>query len=148
MGKLNIDLTDVKTGGFEALAKGWKHVRVVDYEMKESGENAKHPGAQYLAWEFEVIGGDEDGRKIWTNTSLLPQALFALKGLADACEVEYDEDGIDPDEIVGKECMLKNSHRMYEGEAQNNVKAFKKVGEIAPTPIGGDDSSGGGSLLP
>jgi hypothetical protein len=139
-----IDLSNVEGGSsYDPLPANQYHVAVTDVEVKESGPNSKNPGSLYLAWEFTVQSGEFEGRKLWTNTSLLPQALFGLKGLIAACP----NSGLDPNgtldleevtsELMGQDVCavvtLKTKpaeYAQYEGEKQNNIKAFKPMGQM------------------
>lgn len=151
-----IDLTNVEGGGgFEPIPGGQYHLAVTGVEVKESGPNSKNPGSLYIAWEFTIQAGEYEGRRLWTNTSLLPQALFGLKGLIAAAKI----DGLDPNgqldleevvdrmqgaEVVGVVVKQKKpaAYAQFEGEEQNNIKSFKPMSEFkAPGPKGS-------SLLP
>ena len=47
--------------------------KVVEIE-EDVGSNS---GLPYLSWQFEVIGGKHDGRKLYHTTSLQPDSLAA-----------------------------------------------------------------------
>ena len=149
-----LDMSGVQAGGgFEAKPNGWYLVAVTDYEERESGENAKNPGATYTNWELTIQEGPYEGQKFWTNTSHLPQALFALKGLIGAAMPEFDdwtnvdlEEDIYP-EIQGRSFWVKNSTRMYDGEKRDNIKSFKPEDDRPKSGIVGEDDAGSSSGL-
>ena len=134
-----IDLSGVEGGsGFEPIPGGQYLLAVTDAEVKESGENAKNPGSLYIAWEFTVQDGEYENRKLWTNTSLLPQALFGLKGLIAACpKTGLDPNGaLDLEDIIAKmlgqevvgivvQKTKPEQYQNFPGEKQNNIKGFK-----------------------
>jgi len=144
---LRVDFTGVESGGFPVMPSGWYTVKVTDYEIKQSGPNAKNPGSDYINWEFTIQDGEFENRKQWAITSLLPQALFGLKGLlAAAGWTEEQLSGpidLDPifEEIIGRELQVKVIQEKYEDEMRNKTKGFRAVGSGAA-----DDSDK--SLLP
>ncbi len=117
--------------GFDALPSNKYHVVVSEADLREAGEDAKHPGSEYYNWTFTILSGKFEGRKLFTNTSLLENALFALKGLCEASqqwtaeELASDEFDFDPDRVVGTEMVLTVSQKPYQGEMQNQVKKFR-----------------------
>lgn len=153
------DFTGVDSGGFDALPAGQYPVTVTNGELKESGPNAKNPGAEYVSWELTVDEGHENaGRKFWLITSLLPQALFGLKGLLLATgkwteeelnaaggfswsiEDDVDDEGNEVIGVVGSQVIAKVIQRVYEGEKTNAVKGVKSASEA--------QKEAAGSLLP
>lgn len=138
-----VNFSDVDGDGFEALPSGTYHVKITDGELREAGENAKNPGSQYINWEFTVQSGDLANRKLWTNSSLLPQALFRLKQMFKATGHWDDEDlnaddfNFDIDDAIGLDLKVVVTTRMYEEEKQNDIKRFKPISaeEIADTSL-------------
>lgn len=127
---MRVNFTDVQSTNYEALPKGWYSVKVTDGELRESGPNSKNPGSEYINWELTIQEGEFADRKVWTNTSLLPQALFALKGLMEAAGIDASSEiDFEIDHLIGKDVQVRLSQRTYEGEVQNDVKGFKKAGE-------------------
>jgi hypothetical protein len=98
----------------------------------------KAEDGDYLNWEFVVIDGDYENRRLWLITSLKPTALFRLKGLfeqldvldGDEMELEYDDDKevtqssgprlLYPD-VEGLEATAKVTVEMYDGKERNKV---------------------------
>jgi len=124
----------------EPVPSGWYHMKVTDGEVRESGPNAKNPGAEYINWELTIQDGEFENRKGWVNASLLPHALFTLKGLLSAtgidCSADLDFEIVD---VVGKDLLAKASvtskkdkeGRVVEGEYQNEWKSFRPyTGEV------------------
>jgi len=96
---------------FAPLPPGNYHAVVFKGELKEAGENAKNPGSQYIAWEFNILDEGFEKRKAWMNTSLVPNALPMLKRFLLAVgyeeeELNNTEFGIDIDEVISRECRL------------------------------------------
>jgi len=142
------------TGGFEAFGGGTYHLAITDAEIAESGPQAKNPGANYIKFEFTIQSGAYENRKLWVNASLLPQALFTLKGIL-AATGRDPEASLDVEEYVeecqGDECIgvvkvrpKKEEYADYKGQKENYIKSFKALGSVPlqdgapldPPPVG------------
>lgn len=137
---LRVDFSGVDSSGFDPIPSGTYVAKVTDGELRESGPNSKNPGSQYINWEFTIQEGEYQGRKQWLNTSLLPQALFGLKGLL-AATGKFDVDGdldFDIEDVIGSDVAIVVKTKTYDDELRNEVKKVKPVGE----------SSSDSSLLP
>lgn len=135
---MRVNFADVEDG-FKPIPAGTYRARVTDGELRESGPNSKNPGSEYINWEFTISHGDFEGRKQWLNTSLLPHALFGLKGLIAATgkftdeELASDDFDFDINELLegNPEVMIVVNQSEYEGETRNNVKRVKPVTSAA-----------------
>lgn len=112
--------------------KGVEGRRVVlpegDYVFRVD-QVTKEPGnaADQLVWVFAV---DDDGefkdQKVYYRTSLAPQALWNLRSLLEAMEVEVPDGPLDidlsemPDSIVGGQV----AHEEYQGRPQARIVDF------------------------
>jgi hypothetical protein len=123
---------------FAPLPPGTYSAVVFKGELKEAGENAKNPGSQYIAWEFNILDDGYEKRKAWMNTSLVSNALPMLKRFLLA--VGYDEEelnnpefGIDIDEVVARECRLVivESINPNTDEKTHSVKRILPSGAVA-----------------
>jgi hypothetical protein len=65
---LRVNLSSVEGDVFDPIKAGNYPLDVFDGEIREGGPDAKHPGAEYIAWEFTVAAGDNEGRHLWDNT--------------------------------------------------------------------------------
>lgn len=141
---IRVNFTDVaSSNSYEPVPTGKYNVFVTDGEIKESGPNSKNPGSQYINWEMTIDGGNYDGRKLWTNTSLLPQALFGLKGLLAAAGLNADgELDFDIKDVIGKKIRAKVIKKPADGsyDERNEIKAFYAAGL--------EDDESDNSLLP
>ncbi len=149
---MRVDLSGTET--FEVIPSGRYQAKVTDGEIRSSGPNAKHPGSEYINWEFTIQEGDYEGRKQWTNTPIghgecdcndwKSGALFGLNNLLAATEKwsreELDDDEFDFEiaDIIGSDVSIAVAVEPYQGEDVNNVKRVKP-------PYVGDDAD---SLLP
>jgi hypothetical protein len=142
---IRVNLTDVGTG-FDPIPAGKYRFKVTDGSLETSGEQAKNPGAQYIKWELTVSEGDFEGRKLFLNTSLLPQALFGLKGLL-AATGSWTEEELNQDldfeiaDVLGEEVGAIVAQKEYQGDTVNNIKRCIPVDKVT-------SSSGASSLLP
>jgi len=139
MGSLKLNLAEVEVRDFEALPAGRYHVRVTDWEPREAGQDAKNPGKYYINLEMTIVDGPYEDRKLWTNVNFLPNALFTLKALATALDIESELEGIESDDETfedmcqqagqiiadaNKDFVVRVAVRQYNGNDQNDVKAI------------------------
>ena len=64
---------------FAPLPPGTYDAVVFKGELKEAGEQAKNPGSQYIAWEFNILNEGFEKRKAWMNTSLKSAGMGIVK---------------------------------------------------------------------
>jgi len=137
---MKINFADTEISDFEPLPSGWYNVAVTDGELRES-KSEKNPGSEYIHWEYTVQEGPHENRKVWDNTTLLPHALFSLKGLLAACGFAVDGDlDFDIPDVVGKTLQIRLAQREHDGNTYNDVKGYKASGVKV--------SAGNSSLLP
>ena len=145
---LRVNFADVED--YDPIPSGNYHLKVTDGELRDSGENAKHPDSQYINWELTVQKGEFEGRKVWTNTVFdhaectcdegdkFMKGLFALMGLLGATgkwskeELKDDEFDFEIDDVIGldvKAAVTKTGSEDDEYGVQNNVKRFRRISE-------------------
>lgn len=123
---------------FKPLPEGVYSAKVAGGEVRVAGENAKYPGSKYIAWEFAILEEGYEKRKLWSNTSLRPEArvgLFRfLKALgipeddlkADTFEIgtEDESEEVNDERIIGAACRLvvEGGVNPRTDEPNNNVK--------------------------
>lgn len=129
---IRVNLAGVESE-FEALPSGRYLCNITDGEIRESGPEAKHPGSEYIRWELTVAQGDFEGRKLFTNSTLLEHALFSLHNVLKATG-KWDQKALDNpkfefeiDEVVGSQVVAVVAQRDYQGEMVNDVKRLKPV---------------------
>jgi len=162
---LRVNLSEVEGDAFDPIPAGWYPLNVIDGEIREGGPDAKHPGAEYIAWEFTVATGDSEGRHLWDNTvwrhddgegggcqcgnedNILKynKGLFKLKNLLAATgrwtkeELDSDEFGFEIDEVLGSLVRARVTRRSDEEYGDSNViKSYKVL----------DSAEVGSSVLP
>ncbi len=114
-------------GKLSAITEGEYQAKVLTVTQEEG------QAADYLKWEFELEGDGVDGRKVYLNTSLAPQALWNLRGLLEALGVEVpdDEMDIDPTELEGMPIGLLIENETYEGKKRPRVADYFPAEEDA-----------------
>lgn len=104
---ISVDFTGVKSGG-ATVPDGRYTAKVTAVEQKEGKES----GEPYIELTWEVTSKKCNGREVkFDNYSLQPQALWRLKSLLEAMEIEVPdgEQDIDFDEIISDEteCIIE-----------------------------------------
>lgn len=117
--KLKVDFTGVEAGGARSCPDG-RYVAKVTKVTQETSDNS---GKDYLKWELSVDRPHHKGARLYNNTTLQPQGLFALKRFleclgADVSEGEMDLDlGEYPDMEIGVEVVNEE----YQGKTRPQV---------------------------
>jgi hypothetical protein len=145
--------------GRDPLPTGKYHVAITDVDVRFSGPASKNPGSEYWAIEFTVQSGEYEGRKAWTNATMLPHALYTIKGILEAIGVETigNQLDVEPDDLINKELVVrvvvKPAGKVKRGDGtevevdeRNEVKSFYKLDDAKSGAKSGAVS--GGSLLP
>lgn len=152
--KVDLSATDA---GFEAIPAGRYLARITDGEIRTSqSEGAKHPGSEYISWEFTISEGEYAGRKQWLNTPLshgtcdcdkwTPNALIGLKGLLTASGKFKDAQlakslNFEIEDLLGSEVILIVRVRQYQGEDRNEVKRVRTATPEAKEALEGASAS-------
>lgn len=118
---LRVDFKDVETRS--KIPDGEFHVKVTDITVEDGDK------AQYLSWEFEVMDPEYKGRKVYTNTSLAPQALWNLRSLLESLGVETPDSEFELDLESYKEMEMKVTitNEKYEGKDRPKVTDYSPL---------------------
>ncbi len=116
-----------ESDGFAALPENIYPAVLKEVSVKEG------PSGEYWSWEFEVEGGEFDGRKLWVNTSLSEKADWKMKEVFDAFGYSTDSD---TDELIGLAVRLTVTQRVIDrgarkGQIGNNVDTVLSSDETA-----------------
>lgn len=131
---MRINLSGV-TSDFEPIPSGKYRCKITDGEIKEAGPNAKFPGSEMILWELTVQQGDYEGRKVFSNTTLLPHALFGLHNMLlatgkwDKEDLDVEDFDFEIDQVVGSDVIALVVQQLYDGEMRNSVKRLRPVSE-------------------
>lgn len=137
----NLDLTDVKSG-YDPLPNGTYDVVVDDCEEVESTT-----GKPMIKWTLKVLGGEYDGRKLFVNTVLTPEAMWKVKETLTAVQYPANLDGnfdFDPGVAIGLQARAVVTQRTWEGQVRNDVKRMIAMSGAGASMFGLPSSGGGG----
>lgn len=122
-----VDFSEVEERDFTPLPRGRYLAEVADAEIRDGQE------FPYLMVEFLIIEGDYIDRKLWTNMSFSPKALWKLKSFYRATDMT-DEDlnsadfQVVPEELIGLTFILQVQVKPdNNGEPRNNISRFSAV---------------------
>jgi hypothetical protein len=160
MGKtISIDFSQVDDSG--ALPEGDYPIRVVEVQAKDASDGQ----SVYLQWDLQVTDGEHAGRNLIMRTSLKSTALFRVKSVFRALDINVDgsihfqldetNHVIEPDlmDRVGVAIVI---HEVYQGVTRNVVNDIKHIDSLdekpsnpmlpktASSPLISKNSTGGG----
>ena len=133
MTKINFDVEKVLSElpederGFEPLPDGWYEAQVNASSIKTT----KAGTGEYLELEFDIIGDDYKGRKVWTRLNLKnpnnTTVEIAKRDFAKLCTAIKLPFVGDSPELHGKPVQIKVVYRKGEGEygPTNDVRDYK-----------------------
>lgn len=127
MTRINVNLEDVESG-FEIFPDDTYKV-----ELQPTSKIRKSDAGAFIQWIAKCTEGEMEGKLIGWNSSLLPQALWNLKALLEAIDVEWDEEGFELEECYEKVLLIDVSTRQFtpegsiEEETRNQVDKYHKA---------------------
>jgi len=113
---------EITTGG-DPLPAAVYLTKITAADVKDS----KSSDSQMIAVEFTVQDGEFAKRKLWRNFSLSEKALGFLKELCEKGNIEFTEDGLNTEDMLGADLSLQVGQREYEGRLTNEVERFYEV---------------------
>lgn len=121
---VTVDFTGVEAGGVTVPEDKYEvEVEVVNSETSDNDND-------YLAWEFKISEGKQKGKKLWHNTSLQQQSLWALRGLLEALGIEIPDEPLDLDleDLVGRTVGVEVQHETYNKKTKARIVDFFEIG--------------------
>jgi hypothetical protein len=125
--------------------KGKKNTLRIDFSNVESGvkcpdgqfkaevkevtqETSDNSGSDYLKVKLET----EEGKTLYTNLSLQPQALWKMRDFLEAAGQEIPKKAmdLDLDDLVGLELGVIVENETYQGKRRPNVVGFLEADEV------------------
>jgi hypothetical protein len=151
---LAIDFTDVEgAGGFTPLPNGRYLLEVTDWELTETKNPGKLPvGTPGIKWEFTVVDGEHENRKLWANHWIAATTLPFLKGFLAATGVFTEEQLNGPlgsvtdigEKVLEAEARVcAKVGRQRGNDDYNDIKGFFPADQYK-----GQSSGGGSSMMP
>lgn len=113
---------DVSAGG-EPLPAAVYPAKITSAELRQS----KSSDSQMIAVEFTVSEGEFENRKLFRNFSLSEKALGFLKELCEKGNIEFSDEGLDTEDMLGAELSLQVGQREFEGRLVNEVERIYEV---------------------
>lgn len=126
---IRIDMEGVTTGGITPLDPG-EYEAVIAKVVYHASSQAS--GKPYIEVEFSLPANN---RKAWTNFSLQPQSLWALKQFLQRVGYDVPEGELDlePGELIGLDCrIVLDLEPDYRGrtDAEGNILMQNVVKEV------------------
>lgn len=116
---MKFDFTNVQ-GSYDPIPAGTYECTLFSCKQKTSQN-----GNPMLEWAFTVEAGDYEGRRVFTNTPLLPQTMWRLKNMLRGFEDVGDLDGeidFEPEDLIGQAVLCKVSQRTTpDNQVRNDV---------------------------
>lgn len=121
MGVITIDFGQAESSGFEPVEPGEYAATVTACKLSDKAGGS---GYHYIEMEYQ---GKDPKRKYWANYSLSPKAMWNLKQALVALGVEVDDGPLelDPDDVIGRDCVLVIKQEEWNGRIQNKVESVK-----------------------
>lgn len=141
MAQINFNANNIEPQqALDPVPPGWYQCTIVGSELKPTANR----NGQYIALEFQIGGGQYNGRKVFTNLNIdnpNPTAVeIAQQQLSAICHATGQLVVQDTNQLHGKPLMVKvgiEPQKEVNGkvyEARNNVKGFKAVGNAQQAP--------------
>jgi len=119
--KLPKSLNDVESSNREPIDPGTYDATISNI-VEKVGSNSGKP---YLSLELTIVDEPFAGRKVFDNVSLAEKALWKLKQLSEATEVEIDDE-FDTEDFLGSEVSIVVDIEQSKGyDPKNIVKRYQ-----------------------
>ena len=137
-------LDQIEEVSFELIPPGWYEATITATELKDT----KDGSGKYIKVRYDIAGPTHAGRCVFGNLNIRNSSAKAEEigrgQLAALCRCIGITDTLqDTDQLVGGGVQVKlaiRSDKSGQYEDQNEIKAFKPLGELVP--------AGGGSAAP
>ena len=124
MAFVTLDMTNIGKDG--VVPGGWYPVQITEgTKVCESKE-----GKPYLLLCVTVTDGEFQNRMLRFPLSLLAHARFNFDKLVTVTNIDFQDDGFDDEDFLGKEILLLLSEELYNEKPQNQIKDIKMIGGL------------------
>lgn len=122
---VSVDFEGVEAGG-RACPDG-----TYEAEITSAVEEESSSGNDMIVAKWKILSGKGKGAVIWDNLSLVPQALWRLKGLLEALEVEVPDGSmdLDLDDLIGQKSTVEVTNEDYDGKKRPRITGYGTPGE-------------------
>lgn len=98
-------------------------------EVLESSKMRKSKSSEFplIGWRCLIVEGELEGKKVYFETSLAPNALWKMLSFAEALGISWDDDGFEMEDTFGLHFSVDLSTRKYEGREFQDANNFKAV---------------------
>lgn len=119
---VTVDMEGVESGG-RSIEDGWAHGRIKSAELTESSNENEM---------FKIVWEAKRGKEkalVYDNVVLIPNSLWKLKQLLEACGVDVPEGEMDvsEDDLVDLECEIDITNEEYEGKDRPKVTGYRPL---------------------
>lgn len=143
------NFSNVEERDFSAIPAGKYKANVYEVNETETSNDGKLPaGTPGITVAFKISEGEHEGRQVFTNFWFAPDG-HGSKEMMDSIlfgflkAVGYEEKKLrsgtfklDPDDLEGRECVVKVTQYTYQDEKRNGVK-YVQSADTALSSAGG-----------
>lgn len=126
-GGVSVNFSGVESGG-RKCPDGTYQAEITSAEVEES-----KAGNPMIVVKWKISEGKFSGTTIYDQLSLVPQALWKMKTLLEALEIEPQEEDVEASdyasEMVEKTATIIVTNETYEGEQRPKVTGYGTAGE-------------------
>lgn len=120
-----VDLTEVGSSGL--MPEGTYRVRCANVEQSVS-----KGGNPTFVWDFEVVGGDHDGRILKVFTAITPAAMWKVAETVVALGIGQTGSVVKfkRSDVIGKECGAVVEDTEYNGNKRSQISRVIPLSEM------------------
>lgn len=120
-----VDLTEVESSGL--MPEGTYRVRCANVEQSVS-----KGGNPMFVWDFEVVGGDHDGRILKVFTAITPAAMWKVAETVVALGIGQTGSVVKfkRSDVIGKECGAVVEDTEYNGNKRSQISRVIPLSEM------------------
>lgn len=103
-----------------------------DAEVEDCTIEISQQDNKYLKWIFKVSEGEHAGAKVYHNSVLVEQSLWALRNVLVALGVEVPAGKMQltPTKYVGRSCRISVVQREYQGKKRPQIVDFAPLSAV------------------
>lgn len=120
---ISVNMEGVEAGG-KSIPDGTYPAEIIEVTEEESSN-----GNEQLKVVWQFTGGSVKGSKLFDWISLVPQALWRLRGMLETIGVEVPDGvmNLDLDDLVGGAAMLEVTNEPYNGKKRPKVTGYASI---------------------